>query len=144
MPQMRTDPARSSPTASASRVSSSLATRSPTAARQSSTELSGLAGLNTSDESRSKPVAEKAVSTQNHWRRLFGTFQINLRRFFTSTYRMWFHSPVVSRPPWFQLWSTSVFLGRIWNLHIKIRKKKDKMKDWYQWLSSLKSNAPWY
>lgn len=64
MQTLSTNPARSSPTASASRASSSLATRSPTAARQSSTELSGLAGLNTSDVCRSKPVVGKAANTQ--------------------------------------------------------------------------------
>lgn len=59
-------------TAVASREPSSLATRSPRAARQSSTEPSGLMGLNTSEEWRSKPVLKKAVrgvggtETQRH------------------------------------------------------------------------------
>ncbi len=63
--QLKTDPARSVSTAAARCMSSSLATRSPTAARQSSTEVSGLAGLNTSDMCRSKPVVEKAANTQS-------------------------------------------------------------------------------
>lgn len=57
------DPGRSVLRAAARFVSSSLATRSPTAARQSSTELSGLAGLNTNDVWRSNPVVEKAENT---------------------------------------------------------------------------------
>lgn len=59
------DPSKSLCTASARCVSSSRTTWSPTAARQSSTEVSGLAGLNTSDVCRSKPVVEKAADTQN-------------------------------------------------------------------------------
>lgn len=58
------DPGRSVWRAAARFVLSSLDTRSPTAARQSSTELSGLAGLNTNDVCRSKPVVEKAENTQ--------------------------------------------------------------------------------
>lgn len=62
--QLKTDPARSVSTAAARRVTSSLATWSPTAARQSSTEVSGWAGLNTSDVCWLKPVVEKAANTQ--------------------------------------------------------------------------------
>lgn len=58
------DPGRSVLRAAARFVSSSLATRSPMAARQSSAELSGLAGLNTDDVCCSKPVVEKAENTQ--------------------------------------------------------------------------------
>lgn len=65
----KADPVRSVSTAAARFVSSSRATRSPTAARQSSTELSGLDGLNTSDVCRSKPVVGKAEKTQS--RRVF-------------------------------------------------------------------------
>lgn len=61
--ELRTDPARIVCTAAARCVSSSLANRSPSAARQSSIEVSGLAGLNTSDVWRSKPVLEKAEKT---------------------------------------------------------------------------------
>lgn len=133
-----TDPARSSPTASASRVSSSVATRSPTAAKQSSTELSGLAGLNTGDEWRSKPVVEKAANTREekrmwswNWEPLavcnFGTFN----RCTLSTYSWWFHLPVVSTPPWFLLWWASFFLYLFGHplkktetqIHIYIKKK---------------------
>lgn len=62
--ELWTDPVRSVCTAAARYVSSSLAIRSPSAARQSSIEVSGLAGLNTSDVWRSKPVLEKAANTQ--------------------------------------------------------------------------------
>lgn len=124
---MWTDPARSSPTASASRVSSSLATRSPAAARQSSTELSGSAGLNTGDERRSKPVVEKAANTREEKRvwswhkeplgvRVSGTCTC------TSTYRKRFHLPVASTPPRFLLWSAGFFLDQFRHLLKKIRK----------------------
>ena len=57
---LQTHPVRSVCTASGRYVSRSWATLSPITARQSSIELSGLAGLNTGDVCRSKPVIEKA------------------------------------------------------------------------------------
>ena len=59
--ELTTDLSRSVCTAAARCVSRSTATRSPTAARQSSTEVSGTVGLNTSDVCRSKPDVEQAA-----------------------------------------------------------------------------------
>lgn len=63
---LHTHPVRSVCTAADRCVSSSRATLSPIAARQSSMEFSGLAGVNTSDLWQSNPVLEKAATNTDH------------------------------------------------------------------------------
>ncbi len=80
---LHTDPARSVCTASVKCVSSSLVNRSPAAARQSSTEVSGLAGLNTSDVCRLKPVVAANTKMQDRVRPQTGSADY-LQELFTS------------------------------------------------------------
>lgn len=81
-PLCKTNPVRSVCTAAASDVSSSLATRSPISARQSSIEVSGLVGVNTSDERRSKPVVEKAANMQTTGQNDFSHSAAHLKELF--------------------------------------------------------------